>query len=116
MDDDPAVVSYATRVERLKKSPDGTSWTLTLKRLQRLEESNRLKATWWTEDFDAVVVALGLSSDGVHVPDIPGIVEWSKVRAVDDPSRYSIYHSRAYRRPERYANKVWKPAYFFCLV
>ncbi|EIN12652.1 hypothetical protein PUNSTDRAFT_61629, partial [Punctularia strigosozonata HHB-11173 SS5] len=105
-DDDPAVVSYGTRVQRLAKAPGG-GWTLTLKRLTLLEESQRIKATWWQEDFDAVVVSLGLDSDGPHVPDIPGLVEWSKVKAPGEPERFSVYHSRVYRTPERYANKEY---------
>ena len=60
---------------------------------------------WWTEDFDAIVVAAG-SYHTPHVPEIDGLVEWSRVRAVDDPSRWSVHHGRTYRRPERYAGKV----------
>ena len=62
--DGPAVVSYNTRVERLDKSSDKKKWILTLKRLRKLEETNRLEATWWKEEFDAVVVAV---AGGVYV-------------------------------------------------
>ncbi|KZV64548.1 FAD/NAD-P-binding domain-containing protein [Peniophora sp. CONT] len=104
-DDDPAVVSYNTRVERVDKSDN--KWILTLKRFRKLEETNRLEATWWKEEFDAVVVAsANLDSDQPHVPDTPGIVEWSKVVDEKSPTGYSIYHSRSYRRPEHYANKT----------
>lgn len=41
-----------------------------------------------------------------HVPEIDGIVDWSKVKEGD---HYSIYHSRSYRHPERYAGKVRVP-------
>ena len=107
-DDDPTVVSYSTRVEHLAKSSSNPNnkWTLTLKRLRKLEETNRLEATWWREDFDAVVVGLGLDAELPHVPEIEGIVEWSKVRDEKSATGYSIYHSRGYRRPEHYANKV----------
>ncbi|VDB96836.1 unnamed protein product [Peniophora sp. CBMAI 1063] len=105
-DDDPSLVSYNTRVERIEKpSPDG-KWVLTLKRLRKLEETNRLEAVWWKEEFDAVVVAFGLDSELPHVPDVKGIVEWSEVRDSESATGFSIYHSRAYRRPEHYSNKT----------
>ncbi|KZV64547.1 FAD/NAD-P-binding domain-containing protein [Peniophora sp. CONT] len=104
--DDPATVSYNTRVERVEKASGANKWTLTFKRLRKLEETNRLEATWWKEEFDAVVVAAGLDSEQPHVPDIKGIVEWSKVLDSKSPTGYSIYHSRAYRRPEHYSNKT----------
>ena len=97
------VTAYSTRVERAVKK--GDVWELTLRHLKFLEESNRINATWWTEDFDAVVVATG-PYDAPHVPEIDGLLEWSKVKAVDDPSRWSVYHSRVYRKPQRYENKV----------
>lgn len=99
------VTAYATRVERAEKPANATHWTLTLRHLKHLEESNRINATWWTEDFDAIVVATG-PYDAPHVPEIDGLLEWTKVKAVDDPARWSVYHSRVYRRPERYEGKV----------
>ena len=93
-------------MERLDKSSDKQKWILTLKRLRKLEETNRLEATWWKEEFDAVVVAVGLDSEQPHVPDIEGIVEWSEVKDERSPTGYSVYHSRAYRRPEHYSNRV----------
>ncbi|KAG7443178.1 FAD/NAD-P-binding domain-containing protein [Guyanagaster necrorhizus] len=104
VNDNPAVTAYSTRVEKLAKKPNSSAWTLTLKHLKKLEESHRIKATWWTEEFDAVVVAAG-PYDQPHVPNIEGLIEWSKVRAVDDPSRFSVYHSRVYRTPQRYTGK-----------
>ena len=97
------VTAYSTRVERAIK--EGSHWKLTLRHLKHLEESNSINATWWTEDFDAIVVATG-PYDAPHVPDIDGLIEWSKVKAADDPSRWSVYHSRVYRRPQRYEGKV----------
>ncbi|KAJ3787897.1 FAD/NAD-P-binding domain-containing protein [Lentinula aff. detonsa] len=102
--DNSSVHSYSTRVEKLSKKSDGNGWTLTLKHLKKLEEPDRLKATWWIEDFDAVFVAPGPYTSP-HVPEIDGLLQWSKVRDVDDPSRFSVYHSRVYRRPERYRGK-----------
>jgi cation diffusion facilitator CzcD-associated flavoprotein CzcO len=97
------VTAYSTRVERAVK--EGESWKLTLRHLKSLEESHRINTTWWTEEFDAVVVATG-PYDAPHVPEIDGLIEWSKVKAVDDPSRWSVYHSRVYRKPQRYDGKV----------
>ncbi|KAJ7587120.1 hypothetical protein C8J56DRAFT_1051412 [Mycena floridula] len=79
-----------------------TTWVLTLHRLEHLHESNRIKATWWTEDFDAVTIANGCYFKP-HVPDIKGLMDWS---AIKEHGRYSIYHLRTYRRPKRYAGKT----------
>lgn len=98
------VASYSTRVEKLVKSDDGKSWVLTLRRLERLQEPNRIKATWWQEEFDAVFVATG-PYESAHVPEINGLVEWSKVRN-DGSDQHSVYHSQNYRRPERYQGKT----------
>jgi len=103
--DNSTVHAYSTRVEKLSKAPDGSKWTLTLRHLKHLEESNRIKATWWTEDFDAVVVGSG-PYDSPHVPEIDGLLQWSKIKCPEDPSRFSVYHSRVYRRPERYTGKT----------
>ncbi|KAJ7474908.1 FAD/NAD-P-binding domain-containing protein [Mycena latifolia] len=99
--DDPSITSYSTRVEKIEKH-NSTSWTLTLRRLERLRESNRIKAEFWTEGFDAVVVATG-SYTTPHVPAIEGIGNWSN--AVQD-GRYPMQHSQSYRHPERYSGKT----------
>lgn len=52
-----------------------------------------------TYHFDAVVVANGHYSDP-YVPDIPGIRPWSRAY----PG--AITHSKFYRRPEEYRDKV----------
>ncbi|KAJ3730602.1 FAD/NAD-P-binding domain-containing protein [Lentinula raphanica] len=105
--DNSSVHSYSTRVEKLSKKPGSDTWTLTLKHLKKLDEPSRLKATWWTEDFDAVFVATGPYTSP-HVPEIEGLLQWSKVRDGGDPDqeRFSVYHSRVYRRPERYTGKT----------
>ncbi|KAJ7662438.1 hypothetical protein B0H17DRAFT_1144309 [Mycena rosella] len=61
---DPAITSYATRVERLEKC-------------NLLPESNRIREDFWQEDFDAVVVATG-HFPIAHVPVIEGIEDWSR--------------------------------------
>ena len=94
--------AYSTRVEKLTK--EGSVWHLTSRHLKYLEESKRIKATWTTEDFDAIVIGTG-PYDAPHVPEIDGLIQWSEVKA-DNPAGYSVYHSRAYRNPEPYAGKV----------
>ncbi|KAK7046776.1 dimethylaniline monooxygenase [Favolaschia claudopus] len=96
------VTAYSTRVDKLQKIESTQKWRLTLRKLERLQETNRIKADWWTEDFDAVVVATG-PYVSPHVATIKGLVEWSKVK---DGEQYSVYHSQSYRRPQRYENKT----------
>ncbi|KAJ7196064.1 FAD/NAD-P-binding domain-containing protein [Mycena pura] len=98
----PPVTSYSSRVEKLEKLDSTHTWRLTLRKLERLSETSRIKAQWWTEEFDAVVIATG-PYVSPHVPDIAGLVDWSKVK---DAGEYSVYHSQSYRRPERYENKT----------
>ncbi|KAJ7429748.1 FAD/NAD-P-binding domain-containing protein [Mycena latifolia] len=95
------ITSYSTVVEKVQKR-NSTAWTLTLRRLERLHESNRIKADLWTEDFDAVVVAAGPCTTP-HVPAIEGIGNWS-VATLD--GRYPMQHSQSYRHPERYSGKT----------
>jgi hypothetical protein len=45
----PLVTSYSTRVERVEKDEQSHTWMLTLRRLERLHESNRILEEWWTE-------------------------------------------------------------------
>ncbi|KAF7348163.1 Dimethylaniline monooxygenase [Mycena sanguinolenta] len=75
----PRVASYSTRVEKVEKDAETHTWILTLRRLERLRESNRILEEWWTETFDAVVLATGPYTSA-HVPDIEGIVDWSKAK------------------------------------
>ncbi|KAK7007882.1 dimethylaniline monooxygenase [Favolaschia claudopus] len=102
----PPITSYATRVEAIRKSNASGSktdtWTLTLRRLTRLREPNRLKAEWWEEEFDAVVVATGIYTKA-KIPEIKGIGNWSK--ATED-GKYSIHHAQSFRNPKRYAGKT----------
>ncbi|KAF7377709.1 Dimethylaniline monooxygenase [Mycena sanguinolenta] len=94
-------VSYSTRVELVEKrfDEDGNEegWTLTLKQFIRLGPSS-CKERWWTEDFDAVVIATG-TFNAPNIPNIPGLADWS--------GRFpgSIVHSREYRHPEKFSNR-----------
>ncbi|KAJ7490578.1 FAD/NAD-P-binding domain-containing protein [Mycena latifolia] len=98
----PPVTAYSTRVEKVEKDTETHTWVLTLRRLERLRESHRIRAEWWTETFDAVVLATG-PYVAPHVPDIEGIVDWSKAT---EEGHYSMYHSQRYRHPEGYADKT----------
>ncbi|EJD42264.1 FAD/NAD(P)-binding domain-containing protein [Auricularia subglabra TFB-10046 SS5] len=98
-DDEEArnISSYSTRVERLHKAKGAAQWTLTLRRL-RWHGPTAIRADWWTEQFDAVLVATG-NYDSAHTPDIPGLPAWT--------GRFprNIYHSREYRHPSSVQGK-----------
>ncbi|KAJ7128044.1 FAD/NAD-P-binding domain-containing protein [Mycena filopes] len=96
------IASYSTRVEKVEKCNSTATWALTLRHLKWLPESNRIKVRFWTEHFDAVVVATGLFTTP-NVPLIQGIEGWS--RAMEDGD-YSMHHSQSYRHPDRYAGKT----------
>ncbi|KAJ7667499.1 FAD/NAD(P)-binding domain-containing protein [Mycena polygramma] len=93
--------SYSTRVELIENRFDADGieqgWRLTLKKFIRLGPSSS-KERWWTEDFDAVVIATG-TFNAPNIPNIPGLAEWSQ----KFPG--SILHSREYRHPEKFLNK-----------
>ncbi|EAW09507.1 dimethylaniline monooxygenase [Aspergillus clavatus NRRL 1] len=86
------LVQYNTTVEHAAKDPQGR-WVLTLRR----PESADLDA-WWTETFDALVVASGHYSVP-WVPAINGLQEFAE--------RYpgSVLHTKQYRGPEKYIGK-----------
>lgn len=95
------VTSYSTRVERVQKLPGAKQWTLTLRRLGTVpEEDGRLRVDWWTETFDAVVVASHAENDAPSVPNLPGLKEWMEAFPEE------IHHARSYRRPEPLRGKV----------
>ncbi|KAJ7318218.1 hypothetical protein DFH08DRAFT_790119 [Mycena albidolilacea] len=95
-------VAYNTRVELVEKRYDEAGqergWTLTLKRLEQVAPK-LTKATWWTEDFDAIVVATG-RYNAPNIPAIPGLADWAK------KFPQSISHSREYRRPQPFTDKT----------
>ncbi|KAJ7772170.1 hypothetical protein B0H16DRAFT_1714382 [Mycena metata] len=95
-------ISYSTRFELIEKrfNEDGVrqGWTLTLKELTRLG-SSACKDRWWTQDFDAVVVATG-TFNAPNIPNIPGLIEWRR----QYPG--SVSHSCEYRYPEKFNNQT----------
>ncbi|KAF8553187.1 FAD/NAD(P)-binding domain-containing protein [Imleria badia] len=100
--DDNSATAYNTRVERVEKRTSQAGqeqgWRLWLKSLEPTGHRT-YRATWWTEDFDAVVVAVGKYC-APSMPSIPGLDEW--VRKFPGLLR----HSRQYRRPEAYTNQT----------
>ncbi|CAK7211745.1 hypothetical protein SCUCBS95973_001223 [Sporothrix curviconia] len=89
------LVTLRTTVESVEKR--GKEWVLTLRRAGELYRG-RPHDYWWTESFDAVIVASG----HYHVPflpAIPGLIETSKQL----PGRFE--HSKSYRKPDKYADK-----------
>jgi len=95
------VTSYSTRVERIEKLPGRKRWTLTLRKMDIVPcNQSKIRTDWWTEEFDAVVVASVAESDSPWVPPIPGLKEWAEAF----PGR--IFHGREYRRPENIRGKV----------
>ena len=84
-------VSYSTTVELAEKV--GGSWRLTLRK------KGAQRDYWWTEEFDALVVANGHYSVP-FIPTTPGLPAFAE--------RYPgcVNHSKYYRGPEVYRNKV----------
>ncbi|KAJ7248815.1 FAD/NAD(P)-binding domain-containing protein [Mycena rebaudengoi] len=95
-------VSYNTRVELVERRHDSVGrahgWTLTLKRFEQTGPRSS-KATWWTEDFDAIVVATG-RYNAPNIPPIPGLQEW------DRKFPGTVTHSRQYRRPQPFSDET----------
>ncbi|KAL4921834.1 hypothetical protein BDW62DRAFT_97367 [Aspergillus aurantiobrunneus] len=86
------LVEYNTTVERAVKDPETDTWGLTLRR------AGTELDYWWTETFDALVVASG-HYHVPYVPPIPGLKEFA--------NRYpgSVEHAKQYRGPKKYQGK-----------
>ncbi|GKT40567.1 thiol-specific monooxygenase [Colletotrichum spaethianum] len=90
--------TFNTHVERVEKV--GQKWQLTLRRTQHYLRHEK-RDYWWQDTFDAVVVAAG--HYGVpYVPNIAGLKDTFAAL----PQRFE--HSKAYRSPEDYVNKITK--------
>jgi hypothetical protein len=89
------LVEYNTTVERVTKIHETGGWKVTL----RKEGPSRTLDYWWTEDFNAVVVASGHYTVP-FIPHIQGLVEYARTY----PG--SVEHSKAFRDPEKYRGKV----------
>lgn len=91
------LVQYNTTVERAIKDSGSQKWVLTLRRTEIVD--NVKSDYWWSEGFDAVVVASGHYAVP-WIPAIPGLEEFAQ--------RYpgSVEHTKGYRGPEKYRGKV----------
>lgn len=88
------LVSYSSSVELIQKDETTGKWKVTIR--QALENGTHDK--WWTESFDAIVVASG------HyfvpwIPAIPGLKDLER----NFPG--TVDHSKAWRGPEKYRSK-----------
>ncbi|KAL4796896.1 hypothetical protein BDV19DRAFT_360024 [Aspergillus venezuelensis] len=88
------LIEYNTTVERVVKDPQTNRWTLTLRRAGK---DGKLDY-WWTETFDAVVVASG-HYHVPYVPPIPGLKEFAQRY----PGR--VEHAKQYRGQTKYKGK-----------
>ncbi|CAG7937353.1 unnamed protein product [Penicillium nalgiovense] len=90
------LVQYNTTVERAIKDPSSQKWVLTFRRTEGLDGAK--SDYWWSEEYDAVVVASGHYAVP-FIPAIPGLKEFS--------ARYpgSVQHTKHYRGPEKYQGK-----------
>ncbi|OKO97262.1 Thiol-specific monooxygenase [Penicillium subrubescens] len=90
------LVQYNTTVERAIKDSTSQKWSLTLRRTEIHNGSP--SDYWWTESFNAVVVASGHYAVP-YIPAIPGLEEFA--------ARYpgSVEHTKHYRGPQKYQDK-----------
>ncbi|KAI9659549.1 MAG: hypothetical protein M1821_001808 [Bathelium mastoideum] len=88
------LIKCNTTVERIERKTAGRGWTLTL----REEFPNRDHDYWWTEDFDAVLVASGHYTVP-YIPHTTGLTEFA--------SAYpgSVEHTKSFRHPRDYRGK-----------
>lgn len=85
------LLELGTTVERAEKK--GEKWVLTLRK------EGPGKNHWWTEEFDALVVASGHYSIP-WFPEIPGLLEYDR----KFPGR--VVHSKHFRGAGKYEGKV----------
>lgn len=90
------LTSLSTTVEKVERK--GEEWVLTLRKSDLLYRG-KPSDYWWQETFDAVIVATG-HYNLANIPKIEGIDE--AVKAFP----HAFEHSKAYRSPEKYVNKV----------
>ncbi|KAJ5510479.1 hypothetical protein N7453_002582 [Penicillium expansum] len=90
------LVQYNTTVERAIKDPSSQKWVLTFRRTELLDGAK--SDYWWSEEYDAVVVASGHYAVP-FIPVIPGLKEFA--------ARYpgSVEHTKHYRGPQKYQGK-----------
>ncbi|KAL5000189.1 hypothetical protein BDV10DRAFT_39327 [Aspergillus recurvatus] len=92
------LVEYNTTVERAVKDEEKDAWVLTLRKAGKEGEGKEGMDYWWTETFDALVVASG-HYHVPYVPSIPGLKEFAETY----PG--SVEHAKQYRGPGKYKGK-----------
>lgn len=90
------ITEYSTRVEEVKKTPDGRAWVIRTLKLDQTDRGPRFEEQ--TRQFDALVVATGHYNLPL-VPDIPGLKEWK------DKFSENVIHSKEYRHPAPFRDK-----------
>lgn len=90
-------VSFNTTVESVRKNAITGKWDITLRQSDVRFKGKGLDY-WWTESFDAAIVASGHYSVP-YIPRIPGIEEWYKRW----PER--LQHSKQFRSRDGYVGK-----------
>ncbi|RDW86768.1 uncharacterized protein DSM5745_03410 [Aspergillus mulundensis] len=90
------LVQYNTTVERAVKDEEMGEWVLTLRKAGTGEEGK--EDYWWTETFDALVVASG----HYHVPYVPSI---SGLKEFAERYPGNVEHAKQYRGPTKYKGK-----------
>lgn len=88
------LVEFNTTVEKTEKKPGSSKWTLYL----RKEVAEKDQDYWWSEEFDAVVVASGHYTVP-YIPYIEGLAEFAK------RYRGSVEHTKAWRGADKYRHK-----------
>ncbi|KAL4908085.1 hypothetical protein BDW74DRAFT_189369 [Aspergillus multicolor] len=92
------LVQYNTTVERAVKDEETDEWVLTLRKAGSGADGKEGMDYWWTETFEALVVASG-HYHVPYVPSIPGLKEF----AAKYPG--SVEHAKQYRGPTKYKGK-----------
>lgn len=92
------LIEFDTSVDLVTKNQEDDTWDLVLCKYD-VYSSGMVRITRWKETFDAIVSATGVHQDP-SVPDFKNLAAWSKAF----PNR--AIHSKQYRRPEDYLNKV----------
>jgi cation diffusion facilitator CzcD-associated flavoprotein CzcO len=92
------LIEFNTSVDLITKNHEDNTWDLVLCKYD-VYSSGIVRILRWKETFDAVVSATGIHQDP-HIPDFKDLAAWSKAF----PDR--AIHSKQYRRPEDYLDKV----------
>ncbi|OIW34139.1 FAD/NAD(P)-binding domain-containing protein [Coniochaeta ligniaria NRRL 30616] len=90
------VTQYSTRVDEIKKSEDGVTWTVRTVALEKLHGAAQLVEKYW--EFDFVVIASG-HYNLPRIPDTAGLKEWKAT------FKDRVIHSKQYRKAETFRGK-----------